>query len=95
MVFEWDEKKNELNKKIHGISFEEAAIVFRDEKRIEKLDYKHSTFEEERIQVIGRIRNTIVVFVVSTIRNERMRIISARLAEKLEETEYYENYDAR
>lgn len=28
VVFEWDEAKNELNRKKHGISFETAAFVF-------------------------------------------------------------------
>ena len=30
MIFEWDENKNQLNKRKHGISFEEAARVFAD-----------------------------------------------------------------
>ena len=29
--FEWDENKNEINKKKHKISFEEAKTVFYDE----------------------------------------------------------------
>ena len=37
------------NKKKHVISFEMAVRVFLDEKRIEKLDYEHSTFENELI----------------------------------------------
>ena len=28
MQFEWDEKKNTLNKRKHGVSFEEAQTVF-------------------------------------------------------------------
>lgn len=36
MTFEWDNQKNEYNKKNHdGISFEFAVRVFLDEKRIE------------------------------------------------------------
>ena len=41
MTFEWDENKNILNKKKHGISFEMAIRVFLDKKRIEKLDAAH------------------------------------------------------
>ena len=29
--FEWDEKKNEINIKKHGVSFEEARTAFYDE----------------------------------------------------------------
>lgn len=57
MTFEWDENKNKLNKRKHGISFEEAVSVFLDEKRIEKYDFKNSTLEEERIDTIGRTNN--------------------------------------
>ena len=32
--FEWDEKKNNSNKAKHGISFDEAASVFEDERAI-------------------------------------------------------------
>ena len=95
MTFEWDEKKNTINKKKHGISFEMAVRVFLDEKRVEKLDIEHSTLEEERINIIGRVSDMLVLFVVATDRKGNIRIISARRAEKAEEEEYYENYDAR
>lgn len=68
MTFEWDENKNKINKKKHGISFE---------------------------NVLGRVSDTLILFVVATDRNGNKRIISARKAEPDEEVEYYENYDAR
>ena len=95
MTFEWDEKKNAINKKKHGISFEMAVRVFLDEKRVEKLDLEHSTLEEERINIIGRVSDMLVLFVVATDRKGNTRIISARRAEENEEKGYYENYDAR
>ena len=95
MTFEWDENKNRENKKKHGISFEVAIRVFLDNKRIEKFDEKHSTDEEERINVIGRVSDMLILFVVNPDRNGKTRIISARRAEPNEEAEYYENYDAR
>jgi len=33
-TFEWDESKNQLNKKKHKVSFEIAQIAFADPKRI-------------------------------------------------------------
>ena len=30
MIFEWDENKNHINQRKHGISFEEAQTVFED-----------------------------------------------------------------
>ena len=94
MTFEWDENKNKINKKKHGVSFEMAVRVYLDDKRIEKLDTEHSTHEEPA-NVIGRVSDTLILFVVETDRNGNKRIISARKAEPDEEVEYYENYDAR
>lgn len=95
MTFEWDQNKNKINKKKHGVSFEMAVRVFSDDKRIEKTDMTHSTLEEERTNIIGRVANLLILFVVATNRNGNTRIISARKAEPDEEVEYYENYDAR
>jgi len=36
--FEWDEKKNEINIKKHGVSFEEARTAFYDENS--KVEYE-------------------------------------------------------
>ena len=95
MTFEWDENKNDSNKKKHdGVSFEIAARVFLDDKRIEKYDALNSTFDEERYQAIGMVDE--VIFVVFTERaSARIRIISARPATQEEINEYYKNYDAR
>ncbi len=90
MKFEWDENKNKKNKQKHGISFEMAARVFLDKNRIEKVDLEHSTLDEERINIIGRVSNMLILFVVCTDRKDTTRIISARRAEIDEEVEYYE-----
>lgn len=95
MNFEWDEEKNRINKKKHGVTFEMAVRVFLDDKRIEKLDTGHSTLEEERTNIIGRVSGLLILFVVATDRSGKTRIISARKAEPEEEAEYYANYDAR
>jgi len=44
---EWDEKKNQLNIKKHGVSFELAAHVFIDPLRKEIYDAKHSRLGED------------------------------------------------
>ncbi len=87
MRFEWDEEKNAINKKKHGISFETAAYVFRDENYIEMYDFEHST-EEDRYIAIGRVGE--VLFVVFTERKENIRLISARLATDAERRLYYD-----
>ena len=95
MTFEWDENKNKVNKKKHGVSFEMAVRVYLDDKRIEKLDIEHTTLDEERVNIIGKVSDVLILFVVATDRNGKTRIISARKAEHDEEVAYYEDYDAR
>ena len=87
MIFEWDEEKNNLNKKKHRISFETAAHVFDDPDYIEMFDFEHSK-EEDRYIAIGRVGE--VLFVVFTERKENIRLISARLATESERRLYYD-----
>lgn len=93
MEFEWDENKNKINQEKHGISFQEAAKVFLDPMKIIKDDDLHSTLEEKREIVIGRIKEIVIVFVVFTDRNGITRLISARPAEQEEYDEYYREND--
>ena len=89
MEFEWDEIKNEKNKRNHGISFETAAFVFNDVNRIEIYDALHSKINEDRYITIGKVNK--VLFVVFTELEDNVRIISARIAKKKEKEIYYGN----
>ena len=87
LKFEWDEEKNRINQKKHGISFATAAYVFSDENYIEMYDFEHS-IEEDRFIAIGLVGE--VLFVVFTERKENIRLISARLATESERKLYYD-----
>ncbi len=90
MEFEWDEKKNKANIRRHGISFELASIIFNDFV-ISRWD-KRSYGGEEREISYGRIRGERIIVVVHIDRGEKIRIISARKANKKERKIYYDNY---
>lgn len=87
MIFEWDEEKNKKNIEKHGIDFETAMLVFNDLQRIEIYDVEHS-MEEDRYNTIGMVND--VLFVVYTERKDNIRLISARLATKMERSIYYD-----
>ena len=89
MQFEWDPNKNEINKKKHGISFEEAKTVFYDEYAILFDDPDHSE-EEDRFIILGLSQRENLCIVSHCYRgaDETIRIISARKATKTE-TNYY------
>lgn len=88
-LFEWDNEKNISNKEKHKIGFEEAALVFDDPFHIELYDSVHSD-KEDRFLAIGTVMNILIVLVVYTERNDRLRIISARPATNKEKELYYD-----
>ena len=90
--FEWDEDKNELNIRKHGISFEEAVAIFDDPYFLELRDDEHSTQEEERFLGFGLLHDMVVAMasIQSYTERGRTRIISARRAIKKEEMQYYD-----
>ena len=85
-LVEWDDRKNQINIKKHGISFETAALVFADEERIEYYDKLHSQ-NEDRYVVLGCVQG--ILYVVYTMRGEAFRLISARMATPTERRIYY------
>jgi uncharacterized DUF497 family protein len=85
-LVEWDDNKNQLNIRKHGISFATAALVFADEERIEYYDRLHS-LEEDRYVILGCVQG--ILYVVYTMRGEAARLISARRATPWERKIYY------
>ena len=89
--FEWDERKNESNRKKHGIWFEQAQQVFDDPNGLVFYDEGHSN-EEDRFLLLGMSGSARVLVIVFCERkkNEIIRIISARKATKKEIKRYEE-----
>ena len=89
--FVWDEEKNRKNIRKHGISFPIAARVFDDDLRLEYPDPDHSQ-EEERYLTIGLVHDVLTVVYCDRENaftgDTDIRIISARLATKLERNAY-------
>ena len=92
MEFEWDDAKARVNYKKHGVRFAEAASIWLDAKSLEIPDPEHSKDEDRwiRIGVSSRLRALVVVY-VEKIEGKRIRIISARKADKAEEATYLES----
>ena len=88
--FVWDERKSKENKRKHKVSFEEAQAVFLDENAIRFFDPDHSD-DEDRFLMLG-MSFTLRVLIVSHCYRERdsvIRIISARKADKQEQSDYW------
>jgi len=73
--FEWDEAKDQANRKKHAVSFYEAQKAFLDPGRVIAKDLEHS-HSEQRYYCFGKV-NTSVMTVRFTYRANRVRIIGA------------------
>jgi uncharacterized DUF497 family protein len=82
--FEWDAGNEQKNWITHHVSAEEAEEPFFAEEQLILEDILHSTKEETRFILIGKSKQGRMLFIVYTIRKEKIRIISSRDADKKE-----------
>ena len=91
MVFAWDEQKDRINRRKHGVSFEAAARIFEDPSAVSYLD--RIVNAEERWHTIGSAGGIAILLVVHTSEEEhdeeKIRIISARKASPRERALYH------
>jgi uncharacterized protein len=90
MDFEWDSAKAAANVKKHGVSFEEAVSALRDDFAATARDLAHSVVEF-RFITFGVSASGRLLAVSHTERGNRIRIISARLATRMERKIYEES----
>ena len=90
MKFEWDPIKADANENKHGITFDEASIVFGDELSVSGRDLAHSV-GENRFVTFGLSSQGHVLVVSHTDRGAVIRIISARHATRKEKRIYEES----
>lgn len=86
MIFEYDQKKSDLNKIKHDIDFNEAQLLWDDPNVIE---IPAKTTDEIRYLVIGKIFERHYSGII-TYRKDKIRIISIRRS-RPEEVKIYES----
>ena len=87
MRYQWDRNKASTNLNKHGIDFADAVSVFSDELAITIFDDR---FAEERFITIGMDILSRILVVVYTLRDDEIRLISARKATRNERRQYEE-----
>lgn len=87
IAFEWDTDKARGNVRKHGVTFEETRSCFYDPRQIAFYDPDHSD-DEDRELLIAHSNQGRVLIVSYAIRNDVIRIISARKSTKSEEIRY-------
>jgi uncharacterized DUF497 family protein len=90
--FEWDDAKAASNLKKHEVSFEDAREIFKDAFSVE-LPNADIEDGEHRFSIIGMAVGRLL-YVAYTERRDRIRIISARKANKREQYGYYHHQTA-
>ena len=89
MLVDWNPRKAAANLRKHGVSFEEAATVFRDTLSATAADPDHSVSEDRYVTFAVSVRGRLLV-VAHTERGETIWLISARPAPKRERKIYEE-----
>jgi len=89
--FDWDETKNAINLRKHGIAFEDAVFIFDDPLHISRPD--RIVDGEQRWQTVGMANGVLLLIVAHTLEAEDdeedyVRLISARKAEPHERRRY-------
>ncbi|MBC3916488.1 BrnT family toxin [Undibacterium sp. CY18W] len=86
MRFDWDEQKNQINIRKHGIDFSDAADIFKHP--MLTFHDGREDYGEDRWIALGWIKSTIGVVVYVERNEDVIRIISARKATKNEVKRY-------
>lgn len=87
-VFDWDDGNRYKNLLKHNVSRAEIEEVFLDGDAVLLRDVKHSSLMENRYIVLGRTLFDRHLFIIFTIRNNAVRVISARDMAKKERSIY-------
>lgn len=83
ILFEWDKSNQDKNYSKHQVVATEAEEVFFDKNRKLAKDLLHSK-NEERYLLIGETKKHRKLYIVFTIRKNKVRVISARDLNKKE-----------
>ncbi len=87
MSYQWDSDKATSNRCKHGVDFADTVVVFGDDLSITVED---KGFEEERFTTIGIDALGRILVVVYTLRDQDVRLISARKATRTKRQQYQE-----
>jgi hypothetical protein len=88
---EWDDAKDRVNQKKHGLAFSEVRSLFESD-YLEIFDADHSELED-RFIAIGPIDRGLVVVVYTERDEDTIRIIGARWANNRERSMYRSHMD--
>ena len=87
MKFEYDHNKSATNKLKHGISLDDARVLW----FVPHIEVAAKTLDEPRFMIIGKIMDKFYSCIYTTRGIDTIRLISARRSRKTEEEIYHEH----
>lgn len=90
VAFIWDKGNLDKNWRKHKVKTKECEEIFFDENKKIAKDKLHSN-GEKRLIILGKTKKHKLLYLVFTIRNKKIRVISARETNKKERKLYEKN----
>ncbi|MBI3955150.1 BrnT family toxin [Candidatus Gottesmanbacteria bacterium] len=87
LEFDWDEGNKDKNWQKHKVDFRESEEIFLNKPLKIFYDIKHSQ-QEDRFVALGKTNEERELYIVFTVRNNKIRVISARNTSKKERRLY-------
>lgn len=87
-AFDWDDGNLHKNITKHDVSWQESEEMFSNKPLVLAHDLKHSNAKERRLFALGKTKANRRLFVVFTIRDNKIRVISARDMTRAEDNAY-------
>lgn len=88
--FDWDVGNIDKNWIKHQVTWSESEEVFFNQPLIIREDKRHSSETESRFYALGKTNENGKLFIVFTVRNDKVRVISARSMNGRERKKYDE-----
>jgi uncharacterized protein len=92
---EWDPEKDHANRIKHGLSFDEVRVLFESETDYLVIYDKEHSDDEDRFLAVGPIAKGVVTVAYTERTDDVVRIISARMATRIEEEAFYKHATGR
>ena len=89
LIFEWDQWNINKNRLKHRVEPNESEEAFFDDKKYTFEDTKHSD-AERRFILIGKTKANRILYIAFTVRDGKVRVVSARDINKKEVILYEE-----
>jgi len=91
IAFEWDQGNKDKNFYTHNVTQSESEQVFFNRPVLLHFDKKHSSYKETIYALLGKTNENRKLFIAFTVRNNLVRIISARDMTVKEKKRYEEH----